>query len=60
MEEMQVCPFCGSKNVIPKALMGHDGKSYYFASGCLACRALGPTERSEEDAVKSWNMREVC
>jgi len=57
MEEMKPCPFCESNNVISKALMGHDGRSYYFSCGCLACHALGPKERSEGRAIESWNMR---
>jgi Lar family restriction alleviation protein len=50
--ELLPCPFCGKEN----------RSVYHGATGwpkviCIECRATGPEEQTEWEAVESWNMR---
>lgn len=52
--KLKPCPFCGSKDIIVKRLTRN-----CFISECweYSCRAIGPTGRTEEEAIEAWNRR---
>jgi len=43
------CPFCGSHDVMA------DFPDVFLI--CNNCEAYGPTEKTEEDALRLWNSR---
>ena len=53
MTELKPCPFCGSPPVEPWM---RDWENSYSAY-CSECGCIGPSARSEEEAVNLWNRR---
>ena len=56
MSDLKPCPFCGSDNT-----------RAYSSTGicwveCLSCDAVGPTAKTEAEAIDAWNMsiERVC
>lgn len=47
--EVKPCPFCGSER-----LRISNNRVNYWAA-CRDCAALGPEEKTAEEAVKKWN-----
>ena len=45
------CPFCGSE------VLGSFRSEEGLNLACLACGGAGPTGRSEDKAIRKWNMR---
>ncbi|AAQ73417.2 gp71 [Burkholderia phage Bcep1] len=46
------CPHCGYNDLDMR-----DDRNLAFRVVCLTCAASGPIERTEEEALTSWNAR---
>ena len=55
MNELKLCPFCGSDDVDCLELGSGEHKQVNLY--CAGCQAMGPTKRNREDASKAWNTR---
>ena len=53
MTELKNCPFCGNR----KKLDVTDNRHREYLVYCQMCETYGPTEASEEAAIKAWNSR---
>ena len=64
MMKLKPCPFCGGKAVVDKWKMSpfetlhiSDHHGYWYAVSCDECMSEGAHCITEENAIKSWNMR---
>ena len=64
MEKIKECPFCGS-NEAPRLVYDYqNGIEYSDGQMCICCSIIntgcggsGSYAETEEEAIKSWNMR---
>lgn len=52
--ELEMCPFCGSKEI--KSMENSDYNGVY-AVECFECGANGPSDSTLDAAIEAWNQR---
>ncbi|MBC8550876.1 MAG: hypothetical protein H8D23_14625 [Candidatus Brocadiales bacterium] len=53
------CPFCNTEESRFTYLIRSWCHIKKYQILCFGCQALGPQESSEEEAIKSWNKRNL-
>ena len=49
------CPFCAGRALLFHRKLYTGGVRFYVL--CVSCRGRGGTERSENEALRRWNLR---
>lgn len=61
--DLKPCPFCGGapKKSFRSGVTGRACRSKWFRGQirCSSCEATGPLKANPQDAINSWNSREL-
>ena len=52
--DLKPCPFCGDKE---PGVSNLANLNTIFRVGCYECESLGPTRKTEQEAIEAWNNR---
>lgn len=56
MSKLKSCPFCGDKAILDEMEFSLPKRRFIWVH-CKSCGAQTRQEKTEEDAIKCWNIR---